>query len=94
MTGTDVNRLFADRVKRKRTERGWSIRQLATKAGISGSTASRVEHGTETWLSVAAQIAEALGVPLAELVAKPVCGQCDGSPPAGFICSACGRGAP
>jgi transcriptional regulator with XRE-family HTH domain len=89
-----INRLFGDRVARARKEQGLSMRDLATKAGVSGSTASRVERGTETWLSVAARIAEALGVPLAELVAEPVCGACDGSPPRPFICPACGRGAP
>jgi hypothetical protein len=48
---------------------------------------------TETWLSIAARIAVALGTPLGDLVATPVCPQCDGSPPTGFICSVCGRGA-
>lgn len=91
----DINRLFGEKVKRERTERDWSIRDLCEKAGgLSPATVHRAEKGTtEVWLSVAARIAVALGTPLGDLVATPVCRQCDGSPPAGFICSACGRGA-
>lgn len=95
MMGTQVPELtmFGPRVKRKRLERGWSLRDLAAKAGVSSaSTINRVENGKgDIWLSAAVKIAAALEVSLDELLAPAACSACDGHPPPGFICAGCRR---
>ena len=51
------------------------------------------EYGQDGSLSTFLALAGALEVPAAVLLADPPCKLCDGTPPAGFICSECGRGA-
>jgi transcriptional regulator with XRE-family HTH domain len=87
----ELTRVFAARILRERQARGWSLRDFAAKAGISASTINRAERGTGVWMSCAASIADALGIPLALLVTESPCPVCDGTPPAGFTCNACGR---
>ncbi len=85
--------VFGTRILRERQSRGWSTRDLASKSGVGISTISRIENARgDTWLSVAIRLAVALGIPFGDLVSTPVCGQCDGHPPPGFICATCGRG--
>ncbi len=85
-----VTRIFAFRVKRYRAERGWTGRELARKCELSPSTIIRIEQGHATFLGYAAVIAGALGVPLTAMLEPIECSRCDGSPPAGFTCRACG----
>jgi transcriptional regulator with XRE-family HTH domain len=57
-------------LKRLREERGITQEQLAFEAGITASALSRIERGLNSprWRTVS-QIAQALGVQLAELAA-------------------------
>jgi hypothetical protein len=52
----------------------------------------RAEAGQDMALSNAVRLAAVYGVSMDVLLAEPACGTCDGAPPAGFICSACGAG--
>ena len=87
-----VPAVFGQRIKRERERRDWGMRELAGKARVSYSTIQRLEKGRDVALSGALAVTAALGLSLAEVFAETVCVQCDGKPPAGFICAACGRG--
>ncbi len=93
MTATqqEVPALFGQRIKRARKRRGWNMRNLEAKSGVSINTISRTEHGGDLTFSNAVALAGALGLSLDGLLAESVCTRCDGSPPAGFTCTACGR---
>jgi transcriptional regulator with XRE-family HTH domain len=88
----EVVRVFGARILRERNARSWSLRELAGKCeDVSINTISRAENGQGTWLRHAADIAGGLGVRLPLLVAESDCAGCDGMPPDGFTCNACGR---
>src|SRR5947208_1485875 len=57
---------FGERLKRIREKRGWTLRELAERSGVHYETIYRCERGThhEPRVSVAAQLARALGVSL------------------------------
>ncbi len=56
-----------------RTSRGWSMRQVAIKAGLSNSqTILRAERGAEIGLSIAVRIAGALDISLDDLLKPPL----------------------
>lgn len=95
MTGTDVNRLFGERVHHERTRLGWTLRELGTKAGgFEPVSVMRAEKGaTDIHLSTAVRLAAALQISLDGLISQPACPRCEGKPPGGFICGTCGRGA-
>ena len=57
------------------------------------SSLSEPEGGSDVALSSAVAIASALGLSLDWLLSEPVCETCDEMPPAGFICTECGRSA-
>ena len=82
---------FGRRIRRERERRGWSMRDLGSKCGVNASTILRVEQGRDMALSSAVAVAGALGLGMDWLLAETHCGTCDGMPPAGFICSECGR---
>lgn len=52
------------RMSAMRTRRGWSLRDLAEKAGISPTTLAALEHGGRSHLRTAIRVGEALGVHL------------------------------
>jgi len=83
--------VFSRRVTRERERLNWSMRELARRAGMQTNTVIRAENGYDLALSSALALAAALGVSLGALAAEPVCGTCDGTPPAGFTCGECGR---
>jgi len=57
------------RLKELRIERGWSIRELAERAGVAPSTVYEIEHGARRAHERTAQkLAKALGIERAELV--------------------------
>ena len=58
------------RVKELRLGRGWSLRELASRAGISHNLINVLERGEQTRPSLdkMQRIADALGVPLFELI--------------------------
>lgn len=89
-TAADINHWFFVHVHSELTARGWSARELARRAGCSASTFTRVKQRRGIALAVAARIADALGEPLAAMVAPFDCPTCHGGPPAGFACLACG----
>ena len=90
----EVPEVFGRRIQRERQRRRWNLRELGDKCGgISANTILRVEAGQNLTLGVAVALAKALGVSLDSLLAEVECETCDGMPPAGFICSECGRGA-
>lgn len=57
---------FGNRLRRIREERGLSVQDLATRAGVPYNSIYRVEHGmhASVRLDVAKKIAQALGVTL------------------------------
>jgi transcriptional regulator with XRE-family HTH domain len=81
---------FGRRVAAKRAERGWSMRDLCTRAGLAPapSAIKRLEDTGGVSLNTAARVARALGISLDGLLDP--CGQCGDKPPAGFTCQACG----
>ena len=83
---------FGRRLQREREARHWSLREAGEKCGMSASTVMRAEAGADMALSNAVRLAAVYGVSMDVLLAEPACGTCDGAPPAGFICSACGAG--
>jgi transcriptional regulator with XRE-family HTH domain len=93
MTGRrhDVPAAFGRRLRSERESRGLTLRQLAARSGVNATTVMRVEHGRDVALGIALSLAAALGLPLAALLAGLECARCAGHPPAGFICSGCGR---
>lgn len=82
---------FGRRLRAERESRGLTLRQLGAKAKVDATTVLRTEQGRDVRLSIAEALAGALGLPLAALLADLQCARCGGMPPAGFICSACGR---
>lgn len=47
-----------------RDQKGWTVRQLAERAGIPWQTVTSYEHGTEPALSRARKLAKAFNKPL------------------------------
>ena len=85
--------VFGRRIQRLREARHWSLRDAAEKCGFAAaSTIMRAEQGSDVALSSAIAIAAMYGVPLSVLLAESACETCDGMPPDGFICAACGAG--
>jgi len=63
---------FGQNLSRLRSQRGLTITRLAALSGTGAATISRAEHGTgDVLMSNAQRIADALGVPLAEMVTVP-----------------------
>ena len=92
MSADPVVALFAARLRRMRHARSWSLAALAEKSGVSSAGLSNIENSkADPGLSTVARIARAFDIPLGEMVSDSPCGQCDGKPPAGFICADCGR---
>ena len=86
---------FGAHVYTVRAGRGWSMRQAAAKAGLAhAQTILRAERGDEIGLSTAVAIAGALGLSLDALGTPAACPGCDGRPPPGFTCTACGAEGP
>jgi len=83
---------FGARIARERAKRGWSLRQLGEKTGISVGGLAKIEHGGGVTLSSAVSLASALSLSLDVLTAPASCPRCDGVPPPGFTCNDCGRG--
>lgn len=65
------------RVRELREARGWSLRQLASRAGVSHSYVDFLEKGQRTRvdLGLARKLADALEVPLYELVGEAGAGE-------------------
>jgi transcriptional regulator with XRE-family HTH domain len=67
--GTTFGEEFGGRLKAKREERGFTLEELAERAGMHSGRLSEYESGRHTpQLEKAAKLAEVLEVPLDELV--------------------------
>ena len=89
-----VTRWFHLRVQAELRARSWSSRELSRRADCSASTFTRLRNDEGTSLEVAARIADALGIPLGDLIAPVRCEACQDAPPAGFDCQSCGAKGP
>jgi transcriptional regulator with XRE-family HTH domain len=67
----DITALFARRVREERRARKWTLQTLGEKAGVSLSVTDRAEKTGGVTLRSVLLIAEAFGVPAAELLAEP-----------------------
>ncbi|WP_030659693.1 MULTISPECIES: helix-turn-helix domain-containing protein [Streptomyces] len=62
-------RVIGARIRAARTDAGLTQEALAERVGIDNKTVHRIEYGTsDPTLSVLLRMADALGVPLTELV--------------------------
>jgi transcriptional regulator with XRE-family HTH domain len=67
-----LNRHLGARVKRLRSERGWSLEALATVSGVSRSMLSQIEREqANPTLTVTLRIARAFALTLGELIETP-----------------------
>lgn len=63
---------IGQRVRAERTRQGRTIAELAERTGLQRPNLSRLEHGRhEPSLETLQRVADALGVPVARLVAEP-----------------------
>lgn len=68
----EINEHLGRRVKKLRTDRGWSLDSLANASGVSRSMLSEIEREkANPTLAVTFRIAQAFGMTLAELVETP-----------------------
>lgn len=84
--------VFGRRLQRERSARQWTLREAAGKCGLNASTIMRVEAGSDAEFSSAIILARLYGRSMDALLAASACETCDGMPPEGFICAACGAG--
>ena len=91
MPGTAMTKreLEAASMKRLRLMRGWSLRQVAERAGINASQISRAENGKRKPLTMYQQ-AGIFGVPVEQVLIP--CPHCGYAPPPGYMCLTCGQG--
>jgi transcriptional regulator with XRE-family HTH domain len=93
---TDYSAMVMRHVRRMRKRRGWSAEHLAELVTATGepihrSTLAGMEIGKTKHVSVDQLVAFAtvFGVPI-ETFLQRLCESCDGQPPTGFRCLACG----
>jgi transcriptional regulator with XRE-family HTH domain len=66
-----VEGALAERLRREREERGWSLAELATRAGVSRAMISRIERAEASPTAVLlARLSAAFGLPLSSLLAR------------------------
>src|ERR1700742_710560 len=69
MATTDITGALARTMQMLRTERGWSLDQLATRSGVSKGVLVALEQGrSNPNLATLARISDAFGVPVTRLV--------------------------
>lgn len=72
LSSLEANRHLGLRVKKLRTEQGWSLEALANASGVSRSMLSQIERAkTNPTLAVTMRIAQAFGMALGDLVEMP-----------------------
>lgn len=81
---------FGANVRARMKASGTDSKMLAERTGEAAVAIGRAVNGTSCTLPLAGKIADALGEPLAAMVAPFDCPTCHGGPPAGFACLACG----
>ena len=70
MQNSPTGNVLAVRLRAARERASLSQQVLATRAGISMSTLSRIESGEDAKLSILTAIAEALGVTVIDLISE------------------------
>src|SRR5215472_15246879 len=66
---TPVDRLIAQRLKRLRTERGWSLDELARRSQVSRATLSRLENAeVSPTTSVLGKLCAVYGLTMSRLI--------------------------
>lgn len=66
-----LNRRIGDCIRREREGHGWSLSDLADRAGVSRAMIHKLEHGGASPTAVLlSRLAEALGVAMSELIAR------------------------
>lgn len=69
MAATDITGALARTMRLLRTERGWSLDQLATRSGVSKGVLVALEQGrSNPNLATLARISDAFGVPMTRLI--------------------------
>lgn len=95
----DLGRTMARNVRRLRTARGLSTREMAALLAEQGrpipaTGVTRIEQFQRSVdVDDLAAIAAVLEVEIGELLSLEACVTCNNQPPEGFICRACGAGA-
>lgn len=93
-----VGRIVAANIRRLRKQQRLTQRDLARLISAKGvhmdnSTLWRIEEAlSPVTADRLAALAGVLGVTAGQLMTAPDCDTCQGAPPAGFACNACGRG--
>lgn len=93
-----ISRAFVRKVIQIRKNREWTALELSERITAAGFPATldmlRVQEarGASVSLDQAFRTAEALGIPLGELITVPKCHKCMDAPPDGFLCASCGAG--
>lgn len=65
----DIYRILADRLRRERARAGWSLEELAERAGISGTFVAHIETGRKKpSLLTVHRLSRALNLPLSDLL--------------------------
>lgn len=68
----DVNRSLAERLKRARSDRGWTLDQFAAASGVSRAMISRIERAeVSPTAAILARLAAGLGASMASLFPAP-----------------------
>ncbi|MFI5067191.1 MAG: helix-turn-helix domain-containing protein [Streptosporangiales bacterium] len=71
MTSADITGALARTMQSLRTERGWSLDQLAARSGVSKGVLVALEQGrSNPNLATLAKVADAFGVPLTRLLER------------------------
>jgi transcriptional regulator with XRE-family HTH domain len=83
MTNEDVVRRVAGNVEALRRQRGWSGAELARRASLSARTVANVEAGANATLATLVAIADALELPLQEVLFGEPAGSRPARPAAG-----------
>lgn len=69
---SELRPLIAANMRTARDERGWSLRELAIRTGLSKAILSNVERGTANpALETLTRIARGLSIPVSQLIASP-----------------------
>ena len=87
MSQLDERERLAASMRRQRWARGWTMRQVADRAGLDVSQISRAESGLRRPLAAAVQA----GVfETTEADVRADCPHCRYRPPSGYMCLTCG----
>lgn len=71
LAAASLNRRLGDGIRREREGHGWSLSELAERAGVSRAMIHKLEHGgASPTAALLSRLAEALGVAMSELIAR------------------------